>query len=291
MPTLRALECLVAVVETGSVTAAAQHLNASQPAVSHQLVALERELGIALVERLPRGVRPTVAGQAVLEHAQAALAAADQVRDTGRAIAAGRGGVLRIGCAASMMVAVLPPVLSRWRRTRPDIELAITEADSADRLESALADGRIDVALTPRPSTTSHVTTVIGVEQIMVAMSTDHPLARRAEIPIAILGEQPIIGYTPGHGLGSWLDAHLARHDVTVLPVMRTQQIIAVAQLASAGIGLGLVPEAGLPAGLDVTLRPLTPALTRDVVALRAGDRDPIIAQFISDLRSRGLTR
>lgn len=65
MPTLRALECLVAVLEFGSVTEAAARLHLSQPALSHQIAALERELGTPVLQRLPRGVRATAAGRAI----------------------------------------------------------------------------------------------------------------------------------------------------------------------------------------------------------------------------------
>ncbi|WP_290053544.1 helix-turn-helix domain-containing protein, partial [Amycolatopsis solani] len=71
MPTLRALECLGAVLDAGSITEAAARLHLSQPALSHQIGALERELGAPVLERLPRGVRPTAAGRAILADARA----------------------------------------------------------------------------------------------------------------------------------------------------------------------------------------------------------------------------
>ncbi|WP_369640630.1 LysR family transcriptional regulator, partial [Nocardia sp. JMUB6875] len=89
MPTLRALECLVAVLDAGSITEAAAALHMSQPALSHQLAALEREIGAPVLERLPRGVRATVVGRAVAADARAALSAAQRVVSTGRATAGG----------------------------------------------------------------------------------------------------------------------------------------------------------------------------------------------------------
>ena len=65
MISLRALECLVAIVDQGSLTKAAAILHMSQPALSHQIAVIERELGTPVIERLPRGVRPTAAGLAV----------------------------------------------------------------------------------------------------------------------------------------------------------------------------------------------------------------------------------
>jgi DNA-binding transcriptional LysR family regulator len=78
MISMRALECLVTIVEQDSLTQAAAVLHMSQPALSHQIAAIERELGTAVIERLPRGIRPTAAGRAAAVEARAALAAADR---------------------------------------------------------------------------------------------------------------------------------------------------------------------------------------------------------------------
>src|SRR5262249_60827095 len=99
MISMRALECLVAIVERGSLTKAAATLHMSQPALSHQIAAIERELGTPVIERLPRGIRPTEAGLAVATEARIALAAADRAVMAGRRGAAGGGG-RRPGAAA-----------------------------------------------------------------------------------------------------------------------------------------------------------------------------------------------
>src|ERR1700722_8644308 len=119
MLSLRALECLVATVEHGSLTRAAVKLRTSQPALSHQLAALERELGTPVIERLPRGIRPTAAGLAAAAEARIALAAADRAVLAGRRAAAGAGGRIRIASAENMTAWVLGPVLRSPRRPVP----------------------------------------------------------------------------------------------------------------------------------------------------------------------------
>ena len=89
---MRALECLVAIVDHGSLTRAASRLRISQPALSHQIAALERELGTPVMERLPRGVRPTAAGLAAAAEARIALAAADRAVLAGRQARPGPAG-------------------------------------------------------------------------------------------------------------------------------------------------------------------------------------------------------
>ena len=91
MFSMRALECLVAIVEQGSLTKAAAVLHISQPALSHQIAAIERELGTPVIERLPRGIRPIAAGLAAVAEARIALAAAGRAVIAGRRVAQGPG--------------------------------------------------------------------------------------------------------------------------------------------------------------------------------------------------------
>ncbi|HSZ40686.1 MAG TPA: LysR family transcriptional regulator, partial [Trebonia sp.] len=141
MVSLRALECLVSIVDQGSLTKAAAALYMSQPALSHQLAALERELGTPLIVRLPRGIRPTPAGLACTAEARVALAAADRVVVAGKRVAAGTSGRIRIACAETMTAWVLVPVLRDWRRRFPDVELDLKEYTSADTMLAALVAG------------------------------------------------------------------------------------------------------------------------------------------------------
>src|SRR6202167_233511 len=99
MVSLRALECLVTIIEQGSVTKAAAVLHMSQPALSHQIAAIERELGTPVIERLARGTRPTAAGLAAAAEARIALAAAERAVLAGRRVAAGAGRAIHTSCA------------------------------------------------------------------------------------------------------------------------------------------------------------------------------------------------
>ena len=89
MLSMRGLECLVAIVDQGSLTKAAAVLHMSQPALSHQIAAIERELGTPVIERLPRGIRPTAAGLVAVAEARIALTAASKVVTSARGAAAG----------------------------------------------------------------------------------------------------------------------------------------------------------------------------------------------------------
>jgi len=287
MATLRALECLVAVLDYRSVTEAAARLHMSQPALSHQIAALEREIGTPVVQRLPRGVRPTAAGRAIVADAQAALSAAERVVATGRAVAAGTEGQLRIGCAESMTAGLLAPVLRTWHRRHPGIQLALTELSSADALAELAASGRVDIAIGPEPTHWDGHLDIIGEEEIVAAM----PAAEQssATVTFAKIAEQPMVHYHPDNGLGAWLDEIAAQHGVTLTAATRTRQATTAAQLAAAGLGMALVPTTALPATFAGAVASLKPRLSRAVVALTMTPNDPLAQRFTADLIRRGI--
>jgi DNA-binding transcriptional LysR family regulator len=290
MATLRALECLVAVLETGSVSRAAVALHMSQPALSHQLAVLEREIGTPAFERLPRGVLPTVAGRAMEADARAALMAAERVVATGRAVAHGSGGELRIACAESMTVGLLAPVIRRWLRRTPDVRLSLTELTSADALAAAVVSGEADIAIGPRPSRWEGSTGVIGQEEVVVAMARTDPLAPTVgPIGYGLLAGQPVVHYHPDNGLGEWIDRIAAEHGVTLTAVTRTRQATTAAQLAAAGLGVALVPTTALPPSFSGALRRLEPPLTRAVLTMVANRTDTLVRRFEADVRRRGV--
>jgi DNA-binding transcriptional LysR family regulator len=127
-------------------------LHLSQPALSHQIAAIERELGTPVIERLPRGIRPTVAGLAAAAEARTALAAADRAVLAGRGVAAAADGRIRIACAETMTAWVLVPVLRSWRRRFPGVQLDLKEYTSADRMLDVLVTGGTDIVVGPRPT-------------------------------------------------------------------------------------------------------------------------------------------
>src|ERR1700685_122144 len=217
MLSMRALECLVAIVDRGSLTKAAAVLHMSQPALSHQIAAMEKELGTPVIERLPRGVRPTAAGLAVAAEARAALAAAARAMLGGRRVAAGAGGRIRIACVETMTAWVLVPVLRSWRRRVPDVELDLKEYTSADRMLDVLQAGGADISVGPRPTRADEHAEVLGQEEIVVVAAPERRFGKVDAVPLAELSAEPLVHYDPSNGFGVWVDQLGARGGV-VLP-------------------------------------------------------------------------
>jgi DNA-binding transcriptional LysR family regulator len=279
----------VAVVDAGSVTAGAAQLHLSQPALSHHLASLETEIGSPLLERLPRGVRPTPTGRAVLVDARIALAAAERVLRTGHAAAQGDAGRLRLGCAESMTVPILAPTLRTWTRKHPDIGLDLTEYTSADAMATAITDGDLDIAVGPAPSRGSAAMTEIGTEEILVVIPEGLDLADEDAVSWPNLAGRPIVHYHPSNGLRGWLNTVAATHGVQLDAVTHTRHAATAAQLAHAGLGVALVPATALPARFTGIAKSMSPPLTRSVVVMVGATSDTLTRMFAADLVSRGV--
>jgi DNA-binding transcriptional LysR family regulator len=290
MVSMRTLECLVTIVERGSLTKAAAVLHMSQPALSHQIAAVERELGTPVIERLPRGVRPTAAGLAAAAEARIALAAADRAVMAGRRVASGAGGRIRIACAETMTAWVLVPVLRSWRRRFPDVELDLKEYTSADRMLEVLLGGETDLNVGPRPTRTDEHIEVLGSEEIVVVASLEHRFSHMDAVPLAELSAEPLVHYNPDNGNAVWVDQFAARRGVVLpQPTLRTGSPRTAAQLAAAGMGVAIVPFSALTPRPGGTIRSFDPPELRDVIVVVAAPHDDLLRRFVSDLKRRGL--
>jgi DNA-binding transcriptional LysR family regulator len=290
MVSMRALECLVTIVEQDSLTRAAAVLHVSQPALSHQIAAIERELGTAVIQRLPRGIRPTAAGLAAAAEARVAVAAAGRAVIAGRRVAAGAGGRIRVACAETMTAWVLVPVLRAWRRRFPAVELDLTEYTSADTMLAALLAGGADLAVGPRPTRTDEHVEVLGREEIVVVAAAGHRFAGLARVPLAEVAAGPLVHYHPDNGFAVWVDQFAARRGVVLpRPALRTGSPRTAAQLAAAGMGVTVVPCSALGPLPGATIRPLDPPELREVIAVVAAPHDDLLRRFVADLKRRGL--
>ncbi len=289
MPSLRALECLLAVAELRSVTRAARHLHLSQPAISHQLAVLEREAGTALLTRERRGVRLTAAGRAALPEVRRAVAAADDAIRLARAVGQGTGGTVRVVCAQSLTVALLAPVLARWNLDRPDVTISLRESTDQETAVTMLESGEADLLLFPDLSDARFETTTVAEEEVVVALPPQHPLASRHAIRPRDLQGQPFVHFTSENRLGQWIESHLEDVGLRESVVVRTAVTTHAPQLAAAGLGVTVVPVSAIAAGFSGAVRPFEPRWTRRLVAMTVTPREPLTAQLVGNLRNTGL--
>lgn len=142
---LRSLRYFCAVVEAGSLSAAAQQLRLSQPSLSVAISRLETEVGVPLLTRSPRGVRPTSAGRYLLDAASRVLGDADEITATLRRFGDGLAGSLSIAAVPVLMWSRLPRLLTRLRAEAPDLEVALVDPPPWGAIDM-LHQRRVDVA-------------------------------------------------------------------------------------------------------------------------------------------------
>ncbi|WP_327129334.1 LysR family transcriptional regulator [Streptomyces sp. NBC_01727] len=287
MVSLRQLEYLVIIAEHASFTRAAEALHVSQPALSHQIRALEQEVGTPLLERLPRAVQPTAAGRAMLAHARMAI------NGTAAAVLAARravglvAGELRIATVYSISIGILPPALTTWSRLHSEVDIRLFEHRHADELVNAMAEGQADVAIGPEPPDWKGPVRPLGVEEFVVAVSADDPLAAvgRQEVSFNELADRRWVHFAPDHGLAEVLNRACQQAGFQPRIAVRTEQTAAAPILAAAGLGPALIPANLVPDTYQGVLMTPVPPVQRLLTAYTRTEFDASSSAFIDVLR------
>jgi DNA-binding transcriptional LysR family regulator len=260
---LRQLTYFVAVAEEGQFTRAAARVSIAQPAVSAQIGRLERELGEPLFRRDRRGVTLTGAGEALLPHARAALAAAERGRDTLASLRGVLHGRLRIGVSGPGDRR-LAATLGAFHRAHPAIEITLTEQHNEPLLE-AVAGGDVDAALVGMggPLPPGVRTRVVSSVPLVICVPREHPLGRRKTVTLGQLRDEPMITLTRGTGLRAVLESACRDAGFTPRLSAETGELASLVELVAQGLGVALLPSSALD-GADVAILRLTrPRLQR----------------------------
>ncbi|MHA0287201.1 LysR substrate-binding domain-containing protein [Mycobacterium sp. C3-094] len=259
---LRQLEYLVAVVEEGSFTRAAQRERVAQPAVSAQIRRLERMVGQQLLNRSNREVRLTEAGLALLPHARAALAAVRAAQHAVDEVAHIVRGSVAIGTVTLHPVDI-PALMADFHRDHPQVELTLL-TDNSDALLDKLADGRLDVAIVSIPADDAPVgldCAVITDEIIEPAVAPEHPLRHRKTLTLPELCGQTLISLPEGTGLRSRLDEACAAQGLRPRIGFEATNPLELADLARRGLGVAILPRSMARGDAGLHALRLTPTL------------------------------
>ncbi|WP_295978475.1 LysR family transcriptional regulator [uncultured Variovorax sp.] len=248
---IRALRYFAAVAETGHMTRAAEQLGIQQPPLSLQIKALERELGVLLFRRHPRGVALTDAGRLFQAEALRMLQDMDAMKQRMTRVAKGQAGRLAVGFTSSAAAhRFMPDALREFRRAYPDVELQLRE-DNAAELTEALAAGRLHCGLLRVPVARPEglLFETLLREPVLVAMPSDHRLARGRDkdsraIPLARLCDEGIILVRRPGAPGLYADLLALCHAKGLRPrvVAEVDRMMTNLNLVAAGVGLSVVP-------------------------------------------------
>ncbi|WLQ41502.1 LysR family transcriptional regulator [Streptomyces laculatispora] len=258
---IRHLRAFLAVADESSVTRAAARLRLTQPAVSRTLAALERHLGIRLVDRSTHHLVLTPEGVAFHDKAAAAVAAFDEALDTGGL----RRWPLRLGHAWSAFGRYTTPLLRSWQERYPQTPLELLRID--DRT-AGLTRGEVDAALLRGPvDAPGLLTEVLFDEKRVAAVAADGPLAARAALRLADLATGTVVLNTVSGTTTPDLWPPSARPAATLTVANTDDWLTAIA--AGRGTGVSTASTAAMHPHAGVAYRPLTDAPTVPVLLAR----------------------
>ncbi len=234
-PDLSALEVLVAVVDHGSLSAAARSLQMAQPNVSRSVTRLERRLGLPLLRRSTTGSAPTPEGLLVVEWARTLLESADDLLRNARTLSQKGAGTLTVSASQTIAEHLLPGWLAAFRTTSPAVRVNVRVTNTAAVLEDLLSGG-CDVGFIegPIPAGAAHLATV-GEDQLVLVVSPGHRWARRRRpVRAADLHDGGLITRESGSGTRRVLDDALGE-PVTPQLELNSNAAVRVAVLSGAG--------------------------------------------------------
>jgi DNA-binding transcriptional LysR family regulator len=292
---LRELSAFVAVVEEGGMSAASRRLHVSQSALSQTMSALERELGVTLLERTSSGVRPTEAGTTLLAEARAVLARYHQALRTMSAYCIGSDEVIRLGIPLELAPEVLPAALAKFATESPRTRVIPQHLSTAAQFE-ALRSDQLDVGLVrERPAGSEFDAMLVAQEApgVLVSSKVAARLADSDGVRLDHLADLRWVGF-PRSSSPAWFDeltGILRSHGIDIgPPVPDGQEIIAAVKFTAVGGGqaFALAPEHGLqPLPDNVTWLPLVdnPVIRRTWVVWLAESRRRDVGRLIASFQ------
>jgi DNA-binding transcriptional LysR family regulator len=282
---IKPLRYFVMLAETRHFGRAAARLNLSQPPLSRQLAALEASLGVTLIERSPRSVTLTAAGERFYADAKAILASVEQAVSNAQAAASGEAGKLAIGFTMCAAYNVVPGYARAFGAAYPEVALSLREVVSND-LAAQVVAGHIDAAIMfPHAPGKGLATRTILREPLCVALSRGHPRARARRLRIAQLAGEPFV--LASEEVAPTLRATILEHcrsggfEPDIRFEVQLQQT--VLSLVDEGVGVALVPASMRKAQLaGVVFKPLVDApLVEQVLAWSPANRNPCLGRFL----------
>lgn len=247
------LEAFLEVARLGSMRAAARSLHLGQPALSARIVALEGELGAKVFERTKRGVRLTLAGRALVPHAERALEAIEAGRSAVSQVEQGDDGELVMAAASAINASVVPELVARFRRYHPGVHLYV-HTGSAERIVELVAFGSAQLGLVREaaPSRDPRLTvTPLYEESLLLMARPEHPFVAEGPIPLSRLADATLVFYD--RGSDDYETARSLLRDGGVAPygVIEVDSVDTARRLTERGLGVAFLPSTSAVPEID----------------------------------------
>jgi DNA-binding transcriptional LysR family regulator len=271
------LRALQTVARFGSFSRAAAQLRLTQPAVSMQVRQLEDTLGVRLLERTGRRVRPTAGGSLLLEHAARALGELARAVERLHALRGVVAGPVRLGTGTAISMYLLPPLLRTLRARHPSIDLIVTTGTSPD-VARAVAEADLDVGVVSLPVRRRELVVAPFVDDEFVAIAAPRHWRSREPLDAAALQGERLILDQPGATSRRLADEWLHRRGVAPTIAAALSNTEATKELVSAGLGVSIASWFSIRrevAARRLAYRRLRPALPYPLGIVRRRDPTP----------------
>lgn len=281
------LQSFVMVVESGSLSEAAKKLGVTPAAIGARIRALEEEIGVTLVKRTGRFVKPTLAGTNILEHSRSVLR---ELRDLRTAAHSGASiGELRLGVFPTAMTSLLPPVLKRLFNKQPDLKMLVSSGTSIE-LCCKVDDGTLDAAIVVEPQFSIPKACewhMLIAEPLVLVVPRELDEADAHDL----LRREPFIRYDRTLLGGQLADRYLREQAITPHERLELDNVMAIAALVDQRLGIALLPdwEPLWHSGMDIARIALPHrAPTRRVGLIWSihGSRAPLAQAFFTEAKA-----
>lgn len=240
------LRLFVHTLECGNITAGAERSHLSLPAASARIRAMERSLGTPLLERNRRGVQPTAAGQALVQHARQISQQVERLQfDLGQ-YAQGLQGQIRLLCNTAALTEYLPELLAAFLARHPAIAVDVVERPSL-RIVQAITQGEADLGIISSAVASEHLQTLaFRDDPLVLIMAPDHPLAARTPVRFADSLDHGHVGLQANSALALYLEQQALQLGRRLHVRVRAEGFDGVIRMVAHGAGLGIVPLAAV---------------------------------------------
>lgn len=239
--TLESLRQFRALVETGSFRAAAERVNRSQPAVSHQLKAMEQRLGHLLLDR--RTCRPTPAGQRLYERACDLLGDMESLQREMNEFDESRVRDLRLGTSDTTALYVLPPVIGRFAKAMPQTRLTIVNR-STSAIAEQVSRGELDLGIVTLPTGTANLEErELFRQELVLVLPPGHMLQRRRRVELAELHDEHFLLLDAQTRTGTLLRDHFRATGFEPQLVLDTGSFEVIKRYVAEGVGVSFLPK------------------------------------------------
>lgn len=245
------LRLFLNIVEAGSITHGAARTHLALASASERLRGMEDKVGIRLLERNRRGVRPTEAGEALAHHARLILRQTSLMQSELDTYACTDKGTIRLLANTAALTEFLPDALAPWLAAHPRVNIDIKERASTE-IVTAITSGVADIGVFSDTAANATADTIdnaglecipFAIDRLVVVVEPNHRIAQARAIGFQDILDEQLIGLPAGSALQEHIDAHARRIGRPLQLRIRVRSFEGICRMVSHGVGIGIVPE------------------------------------------------